>query len=411
MYLYIRQSRQIGAGMKRKITLICSIAFLILAAWIGIPIEKMEFFQPASGNYTDSLQAEPDDLQVHFIDVGQGDATLILCDGRAMLIDAGDNKHGTAVQNYLTKQGVESLDYLVLTHPDEDHIGGGDVVISKFEVGTLIMPSYEKNTVTFRDVEAAMKYSRLKSTEPEPGDTYSLGNAEFTIIAPVTTEYGEETNNYSVGLRLVLGETSFLFTGDAEKEAEEDILNNGMVLRADVYKAGHHGSNSSSGKAFVGEVDPAYAVISCGEGNSYGHPRAETLDLFRSSGIEVFRTDEQGSIIAVSDGSVISWNCAPTESWIPGEPMGGNPVKPEYGDGKAYSYEGAQTADESIDKGNYSTETEAGSVEITYVLNTSSMKFHKPDCSRLPTANREDSSLSREEVLSQGYAPCKICSP
>ena len=258
-----------------------------------------------------------DNLEVHFIDVGQADATLIKYGDTAMLIDTAEESRGSALWMYLKKQEVDSLDYLVLTHPDADHIGGAAVIINKFEIDTLLMPDYQKDNSVYEKLIEAMEYKRLKQTVPKVGETYQLGAAQFAILAP-NRSY-EDPNNSSLALLLTHGENGFLFTGDAEEEAEADILQNGIEIRADVYKAGHHGSRSSSSAVFLDAVGASYAVISCGEGNDYGHPHSGPLNEFRERGIKVFRTDEQGSIVAVSDGSNITWNCGPSDTWKAGE--------------------------------------------------------------------------------------------
>lgn len=256
-------------------------------------------------------------LEVHFIDVGQGDATLIKADGHAMLIDAGENDKGTAVQLYLQKQGVEQLDYLVLTHTDSDHIGGADVIVTKFDIGQIFMSDFKKDNKTYRELMDSMKYRHMTFITPEVGAEYELGSATFTVIAPNDTY--EDANNSSMSLILDYGDTSFLFSGDCEEEAEQDMLANGLNLDVDVYQVGHHGSKSSSTEEFLDAMSPEYAVISCEEGNSYGHPHAKTLNNLRARGIRVFRTDEQGSIVACSDGKTIKWNCSPSESWQSGD--------------------------------------------------------------------------------------------
>ncbi len=256
-------------------------------------------------------------MEVHFIDVGQGDATLIKNGDHTMLIDAGENNKGTTVQLYLKKQGVEKLDYLVLTHTDSDHIGGADVILEKFQVDMVFMGDYEKDTATYRDVIQALDYKGLTWSQPSVGEQYALGDATFTIIAP--NDSYNDPNNTSIGLLLEKGESSFVFTGDAEVESEEDIVSNGINIDADVFKSGHHGSKTSSGEALLDAITPEYAVISCGEGNSYGFPHARTLNNLRARGVQVFRTDEQGSIIATTDGEELIWNCAPSETWLVGE--------------------------------------------------------------------------------------------
>ena len=161
-------------------------------------------------------------MQVHFIDVGQGDATLIACDGHFMLIDAGNNDKGTAVQSYLMSQGVQKLDYVIGTHPDADHIGGLDVVIYKFDCDTIIMPNVANDTRTYDDVVQAMKSKGYQTTYPAVGETYTLGGAAFTIVAP-NADYGNDMNYWSVGVLVQNGNNRFLFTGDAEEKAEDVI--------------------------------------------------------------------------------------------------------------------------------------------------------------------------------------------
>lgn len=304
---YIRRQKE---QKQKKILLFCLLIFSLMAGILWGVQESGEEIQ-------ESRVKNGEVLEVHFIDVGQGDATLIKCGEHAMLIDAGDNSKGTALQLYLKKQGVERLDYLIGTHPDADHIGGLDVIITKFDCDRVIMPQVERDTASFRDVVMAMEYKEYENTPPEPGMTYQLGNAVFTIIGP-NGSYEDNYNNDSVAIILAYGSTRFIFTGDAESEAEADILAAGIDLKADVLKVGHHGSSDSTSEAFLEAVSPSFAVISCGEGNPYGHPHQRTLNALRKQEISVYRTDEQGSIIALSDGKEISWNCAPSESWKSG---------------------------------------------------------------------------------------------
>lgn len=284
--------------------------------------QQAEQEAPSDGDMPEAgtdTSAEPTDfvsvMEVHYIDVGQGDATLIICDGHAMLIDGGDNSKGTALQLYLQSQNVTALDYVVATHPDADHIGGLDVVITKFDCGTILMTDYEKDTATYRDVVDAMAYRGYEKTTPAIGDSYALGGASFMIVGPV--DITGSANDSSIALILQHGEKSFYFEGDAEEE-EQDILSTGISLNADVFKLGHHGSRTSNSEEMVEAVDAAYAVISVGS-NSYGHPHAEVLNRLRERGTLLFRTDEQGSVVARSDGRDITWNCSPTDSWAVGE--------------------------------------------------------------------------------------------
>lgn len=324
-------------------------------------------------------------LEVHYIDVGQGDATLIKCGSHAMLIDGGNNNKGTTVQLYLKKQGVESLDYVIGTHPDADHIGGLDVIVYKYNCDTVIMPDYEKDTKTYQELVDVIHDKNMKITYPVVGEQYALGEAKFTIIAPNSNSYGGNANDYSVAILLEYGKNRFLFTGDAEEASEAEMLTNGIDISADVYKVAHHGSRSASTQEFLNAVHPKYAVISCGEGNSYGHPHAEVLNRLRSMGVEVFRTDEQGSIIASSDGENITWNCSATDSWQSGE----------------------QTESDRENAANVTEQT-------TYVLNTNTKKFHRETCgsvSQIKEENFQKVQTSREELEQSGYSPCKKCNP
>ena len=324
-------------------------------------------------------------LEVHYIDVGQGDATLIKCGSHAMLIDGSNNNKGTTVQLYLKKQGVESLDYVIGTHPDADHIGGLDVIVYKYNCDTVIMPDYEKDTKTYQELVDVIHDKNMKITYPVVGEQYALGEAKFTIIAPNSNSYGGNANDYSVAILLEYGKNRFLFTGDAEETSEAEMLTNGIDISADVYKVAHHGSRSASTQEFLNAVHPKYAVISCGEGNSYGHPHAEVLNRLRSMGVEVFRTDEQGSIIASSDGENINWNCSATDSWQSGE----------------------QTESDRENADNVTEQT-------TYVLNTNTKKFHRETCgsvSQIKEENFQKVQMSREELEQSGYSPCKNCNP
>ncbi len=302
--------------MKKQIQWIIAgiLAILFIYALATGKINISVDYEPSSV----SPNTEATEMEVHFLDVGQGDCTLIKSGDAVMLIDTGDDSQGTKIQNYLNKQGIKKLDYLILTHPDSDHIGSAAVIITKFDIDKVLMSNFEKDNKTYRKLIQALDDKRLKGVVPKVGAVYTLGSAEFTILAPNKTY--DDPNNASIALLLQNGENTFLFTGDAEDTAEKDILKNGLSVKAEVYKAGHHGSKSSSGKKFLVQVSPTYAVISCGEDNSYGHPHAKTLNNLRAMGIKVFRTDEQGAIIAVSDGNNITWNCAPSESWIAGEP-------------------------------------------------------------------------------------------
>lgn len=263
----------------------------------------------ALAGLTDTMpdRAVSGELTVDFIDVGQGDVALIMLDGHAMLFDCGPDAKGTYLQNYLQKQGITRLDYVIGSHPDEDHIGGMDVIVTKFDCGTVMMPDYERDTSCYRNVRDAMDYRGYELTVPEPGQVYELGEAQFTILAPLYC-YEGDTNNNSIAVRLKYGSRSFLFTGDAEIQEEQDMLESGMYLKSDVYQAGHHGSRNASSREFLEAVLPGYAVISCGKDNDYGHPHQETLQRLQAAGAQIMRTDTQGTIRFTTDGAGLYWS-------------------------------------------------------------------------------------------------------
>lgn len=399
--------------MKTKNKMILRLSSLLLALIIGIPL-----WGSASGASVSRVFAvkqkdkgNTSELTVHYLDVGQGDCILAECDGAFMLIDAGNNNQGTRIQNYLNKQGVKKLEYAIGTHPDADHIGGLDVILYKFDCETVMMPDVSKDTAAYRDVLDTMKQRRYKNTVPEPGDSFKLGSAVCTVLAP--SESYEDVNDNSIVLLMEHGENSFLFMGDAGTEEEADILHSGANVEADVLKVGHHGSRYSSSKEFLEAVSPDYAVISCGEDNSYGHPHAETLNNLRAMGVKVFRSDEQGTIVAVSDGSRITWNSAPSDTWKAGEPTGGSvgsTGKSSTGNTAGSSKSAKSNTDNSVNGNQFPTGEAPASGN--YIGNKNNGKLHKATCSSLPLEKNQAVFGTREEAVAAGYDdPCKRCNP
>lgn len=357
------------------------------------------------GNYgsadANSLE-DGDTLEVHYIDVGQGDSILIRQGEQSMLIDAGNNNKGTTVWSYLLHQNVDHLTYAIGTHPDADHIGGMDVVLYKIDCDTVMLPACASDTKTYEELIQTIGQRGQKVVTPKQGQVYTLGKASFQILTDTDKNYGDNTNDYSLAFRLTFGDTSFLFTGDAEKAAEQDMLASGLTVQSDVFKAAHHGADTANTEDFLTAVHPTYCVISCGEGNSYGHPRAGVLNQLRAMGVKVFRTDEQGTIVATSDGSTITWNASPSESWQAGEPTGS----------AEKSKDSKSTLDQQsgVSYAKDSTDVEQGD----YILNANTKKFHRPTCAsvkRMSDANKIVSTESRETLIEQGYEPCKNCNP
>lgn len=243
---------------------------------------------------------EKNDLKVYFIDVGQGDSTLLEYNNHYMLIDAGDNSEEEFMVEYLNSKNVNVIDYLIGTHPHADHIGGMDAVIENFDIEKIYMPNVTTTTKTFEDVLDSIEEKNLSITEPVAGTEFMLDDIPIEILSP-DIEY-DELNNNSIVLKLTYNNISFLFTGDAEELAEYNILNTGYNISSNVLKVGHHGSYTSTTDEFLNAINPQYVVISCGKNNRYGHPHKETLQKLKNSNREIFRTDEDGTIIFSTTG-------------------------------------------------------------------------------------------------------------
>lgn len=289
-------------GRKSSLYLLitCFVVFFISGCGLVVP-EDESTVTP----HIKEATSESGNLIVHYIDVGQGASQLILTpSGKTMLIDGGNNDDEGRVVNYLKKEGVKKVDVLIGTHPDADHIGGLDAVVDAFDIGYIYMPKVSSNTKTFESLLTSIANKNLKVSTAKAGIDIKL-DEQLTVkmLAPVNT-YNDK-NNMSAVIKVTFGSNSFLFTGDAEAESEQDMVSSGTDLKADVLLVGHHGSNSSTSQSFLNAVNPKYAVIQVGD-NNYGHPTDRILKRLTDKKIKIYRNDKQGNIIFTSNGKDIT---------------------------------------------------------------------------------------------------------
>ena len=322
-----------------------------------------------------SNASEDSSFIVYFLNVGQADSAVVLCDGEAMLIDGGNQEDSSFEYSFLEQHGIEKLKYVVCSHPHEDHVGGLSGALNYAKVNAAFSPTRTYDSRAFDNFVKYLDGQGVEVTVPLPGDLFRLGSALVYVLGPIHSS--NETNNTSIVLRIVYGNTSFLFTGDAEKEEEQDILNAGYELESTVLKVGHHGSDTSTSYPFLQEVSPQYGIISVGTDNAYGHPSESTLSKLSDADVTVYRTDLHGTITCVSDGNTVSFT---TEK---------NAVVG------------------SLDDSEVSFVTD-------FVLNNRSMKFHFASCESIASISPNNIQYyagSRDELIKQGYTPCGACKP
>ena len=350
------------------------LAALALAAVLVLGLTACDSLPDSGGHTVKPSTGSSQPFEMHFIDVGQALSVLVECDGQFMLYDGGNVDDGSLVVSYLQKQGVEQLQYVFCSHAHEDHVGGLAAVMAKFPAGHAYSPVTESSTKCFNDFVLYTQQQGLQLEVPSVGTVWPLGSATVTMLGPVA-QY-DDTNDTSIVLRIDYGATSFLLTGDMEADAERDLVNSGANLKVDVLQVGHHGSSTSTSYVFLNAVLPEMGIISCGVNNKYGHPHEETLSILRDAGVDVYRTDLQGTITIGSDGQNYTVG---TEHFAADSAL--NPTDP----------------------------AASSTAQQAYIGNVNSKKFHLPTCPNLPADKNQILFSSYQEAVEAGYTPCSSC--
>lgn len=318
------------------------------------------------------VQDSDSKFEVHFIDVGQADATLIFSDSETMLIDGGNADDSSLIVSYLKKYNITHLNYIVCTHAHEDHVGGLSGALSVATADKIFAPKTESDIKAYKNFKAKVAARGCTIENPKPGEFLKFGSSTVLFLGPVH-ENVSDINDTSIILKITYGETSFLFTGDAEREEEQSILSQNYDLSATVLKVGHHGSADSTTYPFLREIMPEYGIVSVGE-NNYGHPTNETLSRLRDAETKVYRTDLHGDIIVSSNGKYVS-------------------IKTEQ--------------NQNIN----TNESLSRSDDQTYIGNIKSKKFHLSSCNSLPYEKNRIYFKTKEEAIDLGYSSCSLCTP
>ena len=334
--------------------------------------------------------------------MGQGQCVLVKMDDRFILIDGGGRASSSFVVSYLKKLNINKLDCIAVSHYDEDHMSGIIGVLNVFSCDTLLVPGYAGGGELYQSLAVAALSNGCCILHPSIGTTFEEGNGIVEVIGPVRNDYPTD-NDMSLCFRLGYDNVHCLVCGDAEQSSEIDMVNSGLDLSGEIYIVDHHGSSTSSIDAFLDEIKPSYAVISCGRENSYGHPAIETMQRLQNHDVSIFRTDDQGTVVAYSDGIDLWFSTSPSDNRSSGS-------------GSVLFFDDSvpDSNDETISREIPEQTDKEQNDEYRYVCNTNTKKFHYPDCksvSKMKSENRLFTNMSREELLTEGYEPCGNCNP
>lgn len=306
------------SGQKKRISPLATIIgliVLVVASKFGINLTDVISNEATTPTYQETIQPAQNvdgQLVVHMIDVGQADCFLLVQDGKTALVDCGTRSTGKDAVAYLQELGVTNLDYVIGTHPHDDHMGGMYDVITSFDIGTVVIPDSRNGEITANWYMKLMNELQTGGYEihyAEKGDIFNLNDATMQVLSAETDV--SNTNNYSIVLKVSFGQMDMIMTGDAETEIEEKILESGVDIDAEILKLGHHGSDTSSSDAFLDAVSPEYGLISSKVGNKYEHPIKSTMEKLKARNVEVYRTDECGSVVMTVTTDSVSFNCEP----------------------------------------------------------------------------------------------------
>ncbi len=344
---------------KRTSAIIILIVALILSSFVYLA----KFFTPKN-----ELVAVPGEAVFHFIDVGQGDCIFIQSEDVNILIDSGTYNSGSVIYKYLKELGVDCIDYFIGTHPHEDHMGGAATVLSSIDVETVFINGEEVTGFHYDRFVDVLAEKDICPTIPDLDCVYEIGDFRIKFLSP--KELTEDENNNSLVFTVQFGNIKALFTGDAERSVEAELLKNKKLIDADILKVGHHGSRYASSAAFLNAVSPSVSVIQCGEGNSYGHPHDETIKRLNDISSTVYQTYKDGTVVFRTDGKTLK-----------------------------------KTSGEEFKK------NKSSPIETVYIGNMKSMVFHSEACANLPSENNRIDFASREEAINLGYKVCGNCNP
>ena len=335
------------------------------------------------------------DMTVHFLDVGQGLSILVQSNGENLVYDGGDRGESSFVVSYLQQQGVTDIKYLISSHYDEDHVAGLVGCVNAFNVENVIGADYVQDTKIYQSFINGVATKGLEIQHPAVGSEFQFGTGIITILSPASI--GSNDNDNSVAIKLTNGENSFIFTGDAESGSEAAMCSSGIDLSCDVLVPGHHGSATATSNEFLAKTVPEFAVITCGVDNQYGHPDKDTMDKLQSMEIQVYRTDKQGTMMATSNGTKITWNQEPCNDYSPGDSsdVGTQPQE----------IEEQLSADPTPEPENTEEpELVGGSV---WISETGSKYHNKPNCGKMnPDKARQ---VTESEAQGMGLDACEKC--